>query len=128
MSELQHQASNHGVEQIRREDVQGREFWFARELAPLPDCHVWRNFSAVIDKVRLACGNSGHPVADHFDAVVKMVETGSSAQRPIEDVRLSCYACYQIVQNGNPAKPVIAAGQTTINASGLAHVSGMKCS
>ncbi|CAM3334901.1 DNA-damage-inducible protein D [Cupriavidus taiwanensis] len=41
-----------------------------------------------------------------------MVEIGSGAHREIEDCRLSRYACYLIVQNGDPSKPVIANGQT----------------
>lgn len=41
-----------------------------------------------------------------------MVEIGSGAQRPVEDIRLSRYACYLIVQNGDPNKPLIANGQT----------------
>lgn len=41
-----------------------------------------------------------------------MVVLGSGAQRELEDVHLSRYACYLVVQNGDPAKPVIAAGQT----------------
>lgn len=41
-----------------------------------------------------------------------MVDIGSGARREIADVRLSRYACYLIVQNGDPAKPVIAQGQT----------------
>jgi DNA-damage-inducible protein D len=41
-----------------------------------------------------------------------MVEIGSGAKRQIEDVRLSRYACYLIVQNADPAKPIIANGQT----------------
>ena len=41
-----------------------------------------------------------------------MVEIGSGAKRQLEDVRLSRYACYLIVQNGDPSKPVIALGQT----------------
>ncbi len=41
-----------------------------------------------------------------------MVEIGSGAHREVEDVRLSRYACYLIVQNGDPSKPVIANGQT----------------
>lgn len=41
-----------------------------------------------------------------------MVDIGSNAKREVEDVRLSRYACYLIVQNGDPSKPVIANGQT----------------
>jgi DNA-damage-inducible protein D len=41
-----------------------------------------------------------------------MVEIGSGAKRTLEDIRLSRYACYLIVQNADPSKPVIANGQT----------------
>ncbi|MEQ3680870.1 DNA damage-inducible protein D [Alcanivorax sp.] len=99
-------------EGIRREDEQGNEFWSARELAPLLEYHKWQNFSQVINKARHACEQSGNEVSDHFADVSKMVDIGSGAQRPISDVHLSRYACYLIVQNGDPSKPVIANGQT----------------
>lgn len=41
-----------------------------------------------------------------------MVRIGSGAQRELRDVMLSRYACYLVVQNGDPSKPIIAAGQT----------------
>ena len=41
-----------------------------------------------------------------------MVALGSGSQRPLDDIQLSRYACYLVVQNGDPSKPVIAAGQT----------------
>lgn len=41
-----------------------------------------------------------------------MVVIGSGAQRQQTDFHLSRYACYLIVQNGDPNKNVIAAGQT----------------
>jgi DNA-damage-inducible protein D len=66
----------------------------------------------VIEKAMEACRQSGHETDDHFSQAVKMVDIGSGAKREIEDVRLSRYACYLIVQNGDPTKPVIANGQT----------------
>lgn len=41
-----------------------------------------------------------------------MVEIGSGAKRKLKNIALSRYACYLVVQNGDPSKPVIAAGQT----------------
>lgn len=105
----QHHAT---FENIKQHDADGNEYWLARELAPLLDYPQWRNFLPVLDKAREACRNSGQPVDDHFADLRKMVEIGSGAQRELEDVRLSRYACYLIVQNGDPSKPVIANGQT----------------
>ncbi len=99
-------------EKIRQLGADGNEFWSARDLAPLLDYQDWRNFMQVVDKARLACVQSGRPVADHFGDTTKMVSIGSGAQRPVPDVLLSRYACYLIVQNGDPGKPVIAYGQT----------------
>ena len=99
-------------ESIRQHDEAGDEFWSARDLAPLLDYQDWRNFMQVVDKARLACEQSGQAAADHFGDVTKMVNIGSGAQRPVPDVHLSRYACYLIVQNGDPSKPVIANGQT----------------
>ncbi|WP_076950121.1 DNA damage-inducible protein D, partial [Burkholderia pseudomallei] len=73
---------------------------------------TWDKFRRVIDKAAEACERSGNVVADHFSQVGKMVELGSGAQRALEDFHLSRYACYLIVQNGDPSKPVIANGQT----------------
>lgn len=99
-------------ERIRQVDSAGEEYWFARELAPLLEYQDWRNFVQVVEKAKIACTQSGHEVPDHFGDVTKMVQIGSSAKRPIADFRLSRYACYLIVQNGDPSKPVIANGQT----------------
>jgi DNA-damage-inducible protein D len=99
-------------EAIRHLDEAGHEFWQARQLAEVLEYSQYRHFLPVIERAGEACRNSGRTVADHFEDVLTMVEIGSGAQREIQDVRLSRYACYLIVQNGDPSKPVIANGQT----------------
>jgi DNA-damage-inducible protein D len=102
-----------GFEQIKHTDEAGNEFWFARELAPVLGYTEWRNFSKVIDRAMLACRNSGFDIADQFVDVNKSVEMPSKARpRQIIDYKLSRYACYLIVQNGDPRKKIIATGQT----------------
>ncbi|PWK38984.1 DNA damage-inducible protein D [Cupriavidus plantarum] len=99
-------------EGIRCVDDIGNEFWRARALAKVLDYSEYRHFLPVIERAREASRNSGHEVEDHFEDVLEMVEIGSRARRALRDVRLSRYACYLIVQNGDPSKPVIANGQT----------------
>ena len=105
----QHQAS---FEAIRHVGDGGAEYWLARQLARVLEYSEYRHFLPVIERARMACRTSGQRVADHFEDVLGMVEIGSGAQREVEDVCLSRYACYLVVQNGDPAKPVIANGQT----------------
>lgn len=88
------------------------EFWYARELQEVMEYSEWRNFTRVIDKAKTACSNSGFSVEDHFVEINKMVPLGSGAERAIDDIALSRYACYLIMQNGDPRKEVVAIGQT----------------
>jgi len=99
-------------EKARQTDAAGNEYWSARDLQHLLDYSTWQKFMAVITKAQTACAQSGYAVADHFNRTVKMVVIGSGAQRQQTDFHLSRYACYLIVQNGDPNKNVIAAGQT----------------
>ena len=72
----------------------------------------YRHFQAVIEKARTACFNSGQRVEDHFVGIDEMVEIGSGAQRAIPTVMMSRYACYLVIQNADPAKEIVALGQT----------------
>lgn len=98
-----------GIKQI---DDQGNEFWSARELSKLLDYSEYRHFQPVIEKAKIACTQSNKAISDHFEEILDMVKIGSGAMRKLANIKLSRYACYLIVQNGDPSKPVIAAGQT----------------
>jgi len=99
-------------ERIRQVDPDDLEFWSARDLMPILEYTKWQNFKTVLLKAQIACENSGNDPADHFTDASKMVAIGSDAKREVEDMHLSRYACYLIVQNADPAKEVIALGQT----------------
>lgn len=99
-------------EEIKRIREDGTEYWNARELSQVLQYKKWENFAKVIDRAKLACNNSGFEIQDHFPEVRKMVEIGSNTLRELLDYELSRYACYLIVQNGDPRKEVIALGQT----------------
>jgi DNA-damage-inducible protein D len=90
----------------------GIEFWLARDLQHLLGYSKWDNFLNVVSKAKTACEVSGHPVADHFADVGKMVDLGSGSQREVDDMMLTRYACYLIAQNGDPKKQEIAFAQT----------------
>jgi DNA-damage-inducible protein D len=89
----------------------GTEFWYARELAIVLEYVQWRNFAKVLNRAKLACKNSGYSILDHFAEVSKIVKAGATS-KPVVDFMLTRYACYLIVQNGDPRKEVIALGQT----------------
>ena len=111
MSELT-KYSEQTFESIKHYNENGQEYWLARELQSVLEYTQWRRFFDTIERAKLACANSGYDVDDHFADVGKMVEIGSGAQREVDDVILSRYACYLIVMNGDPRKEVIAVGQT----------------
>lgn len=97
---------------IKHTDEKGNEFWLARELQEILQYTQWRNFQKVISTAQIACKISQQTVSDHFAEVSKMITLAKGAKRKVIDYRLTRYACYLIVMNGDPRKEVIALGQT----------------
>lgn len=97
------------VQQVQDDNT---EFWYARDLQSLLGYTDWRNFLKVVEKAKESAQNAGATVQNHFVDVNKMVPIGSGAERPIEDIMLTRYACYLIAQNGDPRKEAIAFAQT----------------
>jgi len=93
-------------------DAEGVDFWFARDLQVLLGYAQWRNFLAAIEKAKESCKNAGQVVEDHFADASKKVRIGSEAEREIDDIMLTRYACYLIAQNGDPRKEEIAFAQS----------------
>ena len=99
-------------EEIKQTNEFDQEFWWARQLGKVLEYAEYRNFLPVIEKAKVACEKSGQQVSDHFVDMHEMIELGKGGQRKMDSYALSRYACYLIVQNGDPSKPVIANGQT----------------
>ena len=90
----------------------GVEYWLARDLQTLLDYTEWRNFFLVIDKAKTACANFGQNITDHFVDVNKTIPMPKGAEKDIQDIMLTRYACYLIAQNGDPRKEQIAFAQS----------------
>lgn len=104
--------SEETFESIKHVDEYGYEFWYARELQRVLEYTQWRRFADAIERAKLACSNSGYSASEHFADAGKSSPMPHGGVRILEDYRLSRYACYLIVMNGDPRKEVIAVGQT----------------
>ena len=99
-------------ESIKKRDNNGAEYWVSRDLAKVLEYSDYRNFLAVISRAQTACENSGEVIHNHFVEANDMVRIGSGAEKSVESIYLSRYACYLIVQNSDPTKVIVAKGQT----------------
>ena len=99
-------------ESIKKTDDNGIEYWSSRDLWKILDYTEHRHFLPVIEKAKISCENSGHPMSDHFEDILEMVVVGSNAERQMKSIKLSRYACYLTVQNADPNKKIVAQAQT----------------
>ncbi len=98
---------------IRHTAPDGQEYWSARELAQVLGYRAWEPFLLALDRARTSCETSRQAVAEHFQATVETVESGANPVQTIEieDVRLSKFASYLLIQNADPALETVALAQ-----------------
>ena len=106
------QSLTKNFESFAHKTEDGVEFWLARDLQHLLGYLKWDNFQNVISKAKTACDLSGAKISDHFADVGKTIEMPKNAQKEIDDIMLTRYACYLIAQNGDSKKEEIAFAQT----------------
>ena len=106
------QTHHQSFENIKQLDKDGNEFWYARALSKLLGYSDFRNFTKVINKAEEACSNSRQEISEHIVEVNEVVLGGSGVSNPYPSFALSRYACYLVVQNADPSKPIVANGQT----------------
>ncbi|HIS89965.1 TPA: DNA damage-inducible protein D [Candidatus Avigastranaerophilus faecigallinarum] len=98
-------------EKIKRISEDGYEYWSARDLYKLLGYSEYRHFLPVIDKVKEALISLNEDIENHIEDMLDMVKIGSGADRELESLKLSRFACYIAVQNADPSKPNVALGQ-----------------
>lgn len=99
-------------ESIKRIDENGQEWWNSRELAKVLGYSDYRYFREVGNKAAKACTNSGLDWSEHFVVYNEMIPIGKGAERQVDSVKMSRYACYLAVQNADPSKTIVAQAQT----------------
>ncbi len=106
------QSHHQSFEDIKQVDQNANEFWYARALGKLLGYSDFRNFINVIEKAKEACKNSGQDISEHIVEANEQLTFGQGAEQSFSSFALSRYACYLIVQNADPSKPIVANGQT----------------
>ena len=99
------------AKEIKDDDGNTIEIWYARELQQQLGYARWENFVVAIGRAVESCKTLGVNIDDHFREVTKRVQLGSGSERPIQDFMLTRYACYLIAQNGDPKKEEVAFAQ-----------------
>ncbi len=95
------------LENIRRTDKEGKEYWSSRELCSALGYSAYWKFQKVIDRAIAAANAKGMKIDDHFNHSVDMVKIGSDSFRKVDTLLLSRTACMIIAENADGKKPFV---------------------
>ena len=99
-------------EEAGRDNGRGDKCWYARDLQALLGYNKWDKFERVIERAMVACRNSGHDPAEHFQEVFPQPGKNPEGGRPAKNFELSRYASYLIAQNASSRLKAVAFAQT----------------
>lgn len=93
-----------------------QEFRSARELWKILEYSEYRHFKPVIEKAKMACINSGYDPDEHFEDILEPQKSRNqyweTEWQKLEDIKLSRYACYLIIESADPSKEIVALWHT----------------
>lgn len=92
------------LENIRRKDESGNEYWSSRDLCSAMGYSANWKFQRVIDKAIKIAGKKGMNVGEHFNQAVDMARIGNDSFRKVNIFRLSRMACMIIAENADNRK------------------------
>lgn len=95
-------------ERIRKVDENGQEYWTARELYKVLGYTEYGKFLPSARKAWVACKETGQDPNYHFAPFSDMIIVGKGAERQIDNIKMTRYACYLTVMNADSSKPIVA--------------------
>lgn len=98
-------------ERVRKETVDGKEYWSARELSNVMGYSTWQKFNRVLNKALLVAQNRAMNISEHFNQVVEMAKVGSGTFRKVDNWHLTRLACLIIAENADSKKPQVQAAR-----------------
>jgi DNA-damage-inducible protein D len=101
----------HRLEEVKKVNSQGDDFWIGREIYPILGYSEWDSFLPVIDRATSSIRAAGGEPSHHIRHTTKMMGVGKGGRRRVGEFFLSRGACYLIAMNGDPNKPEVAGAQ-----------------
>lgn len=111
---MKNESTKHLFERLEsiRNEVEGVEFWSARDLQEVFGYDRWENFHKAVKRAAISIENSPQELDLHFREVTKTSKMPNGGVKKLKDYALTRYACYLVAQNGDPKKEEIAFAQS----------------